>query len=75
MYEFKIDLNGDAKEDITYRFTFGERDSAGTQAVELRRLTGPAAADHHAKGSLIAQGGTGQTISGHDGVRTPQTGD
>src|SRR5260370_22458134 len=51
------------------------RDSAGMQAVELRRLTGPAAADPHAKGSLIAQGGTGQTITGPDGVRTPQTGD
>ena len=27
MYEFKIDLNGDAIEDLTYRFTFGERDA------------------------------------------------
>jgi hypothetical protein len=69
MYEFKIDLDGNAKEDITYRLTFGERDSAGMQAVELRQLTGPAAADAHAGGSLIAQGSTEQIISSHDGVR------
>ena len=28
MYEFKVDLNGDAVEDMTYRFTFNERDAA-----------------------------------------------
>jgi hypothetical protein len=69
MYEFKIDLDGDAKEDITYRFTFRERDSTGIQAVELRQLTGPAAVDAHAQGSLIAQGTTDHLISSHDGVR------
>ena len=26
MYEFKVDLNGDAVEDLTYRITFSERD-------------------------------------------------
>ena len=26
MYEFKVDLDGDAIEDITYRITFDERD-------------------------------------------------
>jgi hypothetical protein len=31
MYEFKIDLNGDAIEDLTYRFTFNERDRQGNQ--------------------------------------------
>jgi hypothetical protein len=30
-YEFKIDLNGDAVEDVTYRFTFDERDRNGKQ--------------------------------------------
>ncbi len=29
MYEFKIDLDGDAVEELTYRITFGERDTAG----------------------------------------------
>jgi Domain of unknown function (DUF4331) len=29
MYEFKIDLNGDVIEELTYRFTFDERDKEG----------------------------------------------
>ena len=33
MYEFKVDLNGDAVEDITYRLTFDERDQAGEAAL------------------------------------------
>ena len=45
MYEFKIDLDGDAVEDVTYRFTFDERDSAGKQRFVLRRITEGAAAD------------------------------
>ena len=30
MYEFKIDLDGDAVEDVTYRITFDERDAAAS---------------------------------------------
>ena len=37
MYEFKIDLNGDAVEELTYRITFDERDSVGEQRFVLRR--------------------------------------
>lgn len=29
MYEFKIDLDRDSVEDLTYRFVFGERDDQG----------------------------------------------
>jgi hypothetical protein len=29
MFEFKVDLDGDAVEDLTYRFTFEERDAHG----------------------------------------------
>jgi hypothetical protein len=29
MYEFKINLNGDAVEELTYRMTFDERDENG----------------------------------------------
>src|SRR5580693_431406 len=36
MYEFKIDLDGDATEELTYRITFDERDSAGKQPLVLR---------------------------------------
>ena len=45
MYEFKIDLNGDAVEDVTYRITFDARDAAGKQRFVLRRITGSDAAD------------------------------
>ena len=31
MYEFKVDLNGDAVEDLAYRFTFNERDKDGNR--------------------------------------------
>jgi hypothetical protein len=35
MCEFKIDLDGDAVEDLTYRATFGECDAPGGQDVEV----------------------------------------
>lgn len=40
MYEFKVDLNGDAVEDITYRVTFKERDERGQQKYVVRCLRG-----------------------------------
>src|SRR5581483_11811906 len=40
MYEFKVDLNGDAVEEVTYRFTFGERDEQGKQRYTVRRIRG-----------------------------------
>ena len=51
MYEFKVDLNGDAVEDVTYRFTFDERDEAGEAAVcgakhPGARSCGPACGGH-----------------------------
>ena len=40
MYEFKIDLDGDAIEDVTYQIAFDERDEAGKQRFVLRRIDG-----------------------------------
>ena len=40
MYEFKVDLDGDAVEDLTYRITFDERDEAGNQRFVLRQIEG-----------------------------------
>src|SRR5215813_11187587 len=40
MYEFKIDSNGDAVEEITYRLTFDERDKNDKQRFVVRRITG-----------------------------------
>lgn len=65
-YEFKIDTNGDAVEDLTYRFTFGQRDEDGAQPFQLRRLTG----DPDATGDLVAEGGTDRTVELDDGART-----
>ena len=68
-YEFKIDLNGDTQEEVTYRFTFGDRSTADTQSVELRRLTGADASDPHAAGTVIAMGSTDDVLSANDGTR------
>ncbi len=69
MYEFKIDSNGDAIEDITYRFTFNERDNQGKQTYAVRRLTGAEAVDPHAAGTVVAQGSTNEIISTATGLR------
>jgi hypothetical protein len=53
MYEFKVDFAGDAIEDLTYRATFDERDSAGDQRFVLRRMAGNDAADPNAGGTRL----------------------
>ncbi len=68
MYEFKVDLDGDAVEDVTYRFVFGERAGDGVQTVELRRITGAAATDPHAAGVVVAEGSTEHTIHSPEGI-------
>ncbi len=55
-YDFKIDTNGDAKEDITYKVTFSAV-SNGTQNVTLRRV--PASGG----GAVLARVNTGSNIS------------
>ncbi len=69
MYEFKIDLNGDAIEELTYRLTFTERDKNGNQTYAVRRLTGEDAINPHAKGTLVAQGTTGEMVKTPTGLR------
>jgi hypothetical protein len=69
MYEFKVDLDGDAVEDLTYRITFDERDSTGKQRFVLRRLAGNDAVDPNAAGTVLAQGATGETITTANGLR------
>ena len=69
MYEFKIDLDGDAVEDVTYRVTFEPRDADGRQRFILRRIEGAAATDPDAPGVVIAQGQTGERASGPNGLR------
>ena len=69
MYEFKIDLNGDAVEDLTYRFTFDERDAHGKQRYVVRRITGADAANPDAAGTVVALGTAGEIVTTPDGLR------
>ena len=69
MYEFKVDLNGDAVEELTYRLTFDERDSADNQRFVLRQISGVDAVDPDAPGEIIAKGVTGKSVTSPAGVR------
>jgi len=69
MYEFKVDLNGDAVEEVTYRITFDERDEQGKQRYNIRRIRGAEAVDPHAAGTVIAHGATDEPVVTSSGVR------
>ena len=69
MYEFKIDRNGDAVEEITYRFTFDQRDAEENQRYTVRCIRGSEAADPDAPGTIVAQGMTGETVTAASGLR------
>ncbi|SFI91187.1 DUF4331 family protein [Amycolatopsis sacchari] len=68
-YEFKVDTDGDAVENLTYRFVFGERDAQGNQTYVVRRLTGDEATDAFAQGEVVAEGVTGDAVTGVSGLR------
>jgi hypothetical protein len=68
-YTIKLDLDGDAVEDLTYRFTFGERDGAEQQTVQLHRIAGRQAGDPTAVGTAVIEGVTGVTNPGSGGLR------
>jgi hypothetical protein len=68
-YEFKVDLDGDAVEDIAYRFIFNERDSNGQQRYVVHCVRGADAVDPHAPGSVVAQGITGDSVATESGLR------
>ncbi|MEV4533890.1 DUF4331 family protein [Asanoa sp. NPDC049518] len=66
--EFKVHLDKAAVEDLTYRVTFGPAET-GRQAVTLWTLTGKDATDDAAGGRQVAEGSTGETISGPAGLK------
>ncbi len=68
-YEFKIHRGGSSVESLTYRVTFDPAATDGSQAVRLDVLTGAEAADDQAIGTRLAEGRTGATIAGPDGLR------
>jgi hypothetical protein len=67
-YEFKVHVDEDPVEALTYRAVFDEADAGGHQPCRLYSLTGDDAAEDAATGDLVAQGRTGEIISG-PGIR------
>lgn len=57
-YEFKVDSDGDAREDLTYKVTFSAPDASLEQDLTLYRLPAKGGG-----GSLLASGTTGEDIS------------
>jgi hypothetical protein len=62
LYEFKVDINGDAKADIAYRVKFSANrfaaDGSIVQTYSVRRATGAAARTHAWTGTAYGSGGT-----------------
>jgi len=69
MYEFKVDLDGDAIEDLTYRFLFSPREPDGAQHFTLHLIEGDDASDPFAAGRIVAEGDTDVEVTGDDGLR------
>lgn len=63
-YEFRIHLDGAATEQPTYRLSFAPADASGTQHAAIDRLAGTEAGDDCTAGARIAEGPTGEAISG-----------
>ena len=74
IYAFRFDLNGDAREDVTFKVTFGEPSHATggahehVQTFQVHRATGNDAL-HGIGGDLIASGTTGQVVQSASGVK------
>ena len=65
-YDFRLDFDGDAKVDRTYRFSFGPADSAGRQEFQVRCAP---ASRCPGRGAVLARGMTGENVTGKDGSR------
>jgi|HubBroStandDraft_5_1064220.scaffolds.fasta_scaffold85568_1 hypothetical protein len=73
LYAFRFDLNGDAREDLSFKVRFGDPAHAGggahehVQSFEVRRAGGADAVQGFG-GDVIASGTTGQVVRAQDGV-------
>ncbi|MFJ6893979.1 hypothetical protein [Streptomyces hokutonensis] len=69
-YELRIDTDGDLVEDITFRATF-PIGSDGTQHVQVEQLTGAAAPDRSASGTIItpADAPVGEVVDCRHGIK------
>ena len=74
LYAFRFDLDGDAREDLTFKLRFGAVEHKAQdghrhmQSFEVRRSAG-AVATQGLDGDVIATGQTGETIGAASGVR------
>jgi hypothetical protein len=74
LYAFRFDLNGDAREDLSFKVRFGavlhadEHDGTHVQSFEVRRASG-SAASLGADGDLIVAGHTGRVVETATGVK------
>src|SRR6185437_8743085 len=62
-YEFKVHLDGDEYEVMTYRVSFAELGPDGRQDLRLHILAGEEAREDAADGRLVLEGRTGETAS------------
>ncbi|WP_329460606.1 DUF4331 family protein [Streptomyces sp. NBC_01497] len=72
LYAFRFDVNGDAREEVTFKIRFGKVDHSSSdqhvQDVEVLRAVG-ADASEGAGGEVIARGTTGDVISAASDVK------
>jgi len=68
-YDFKIDITGNAREDLTLRTTFTPVDKQGQQKATLSLLTGCGAHDRTAVAMVLAHTTTGKACTGVSGLR------
>jgi hypothetical protein len=74
LYAFRFDLDGDAREELTFKLRFGAVEHSAqdehrhVQPLEVRRSVG-ACATQGLDGDVIATGQTGETIDAASGVR------
>jgi Domain of unknown function (DUF4331) len=74
LYAFRFDLNGDVREELSFKVRFGavlhadEHDGAHVQSFEVRRASG-SAASMGAHGDLIVAGHTGRVVETATGVK------
>jgi hypothetical protein len=63
-YEFKVHLDREDFEALTFRVSFDDLESDGQQSLRLHALTGRDAREDSAAGTLILEGRTGQIATG-----------
>jgi hypothetical protein len=74
LYAFRFDLNGDAREELSFKVRFGavihadDQDQTHVQSFEVRRASGPTASSG-ADGELVVAGHTGRVVETETGVK------